>query len=307
MTSPTGAAVRDILRIIRERSCSYHIFIYPCHVQGREAAPEIVEGIRFFNSGLKVDVIVVARGGGSVEDLWAFNEEIVARAIFESSVPVISAVGHEKDYTLADLVADMRCATPTHAGHVLAQREEAQRERLLELKDSICRFMEAMLEGLSRELSSLKKRLELRDPKRRLYDARLRLDELSGRMERAVSNRLVASGRELVSLKHRLLSCSPGGRIDLYRERLFSLRARLKAAYEAVLERKRLELDSLSSSLRALSPRRVLSRGYAICYANGKVVKSHKDVEVGQSVLVELFEGAMECRVKKKMPLLSNC
>ncbi len=307
ITSPEGAAIRDIKRIIRDSGCFIRIVIYPSHVQGKEAVREIVEGIRFFNEEFPVDVIVLTRGGGSVEDLWAFNEEEVARAIFASEVPVISAVGHERDWTIADFVADHRCATPTHAARFLVDRHQGLREALDRWRRYLTSYMENRLSHCVKDLEILKRRLELRDPKRCVAEASIRLDELADRMDRYTRAVIKESRRSLERLKGDLLKNHPALKVADFRRGLLTLKDRMLYAFHNRLSEKKGMLNAFSSKLEALSPRAVLSRGYAICYYNGKVLKDPNRVDVGDMVMVELAEGALECRVKRKRPLFRSC
>jgi exodeoxyribonuclease VII large subunit len=174
VTSPTGAAIRDMLRVIKRRHPKMHILIYPVPVQGTEAAPAIVEALRYFNSEGNVDVIIVGRGGGSLEDLWAFNEEPVVRAIYASAIPIISAVGHETDYTIADFVADLRAPTPSAAAEMVVKSEAAFLENLFMMESSLRRSIRQMLE---------RGRAVLREQMRLLGDPRRRLDQLSQRVD----------------------------------------------------------------------------------------------------------------------------
>jgi len=180
VTSPTGAAIRDILRVIRRRHPRMEIMIYPVPVQGTEAAPAIVEAIGYFNLSGEADVIIVGRGGGSLEDLWAFNEEIVARAIFSSRIPIISAVGHETDYTIADFVADLRAPTPSAAAEMVVESEEHLRESVAALETRLRSAMRMELESRRGALNAAVRLLG--DPKRRLQLHAQRVDELTGRL-----------------------------------------------------------------------------------------------------------------------------
>lgn len=180
VTSPTGAAVRDILRVIRRRHPRMEILIYPVPVQGPEAAPAIVEAIGYFNRTCEADVLIVGRGGGSLEDLWAFNEESVARAVFASRIPVISAVGHETDYTIADFVADLRAPTPSAAAEMVAESEQNLRESIETLER---RLSSALRSGLDRRRAALNSAIRLLgDPARRIQQQVQRIDELARRM-----------------------------------------------------------------------------------------------------------------------------
>jgi exodeoxyribonuclease VII large subunit len=198
VTSPTGAAIRDILRVIKRRHPRIHIMLYPVPVQGPEAAPAIVEAIEYFNREAAVDVMIVGRGGGSLEDLWAFNEEAVARAIFASQVPVISAVGHETDYTISDFVADLRAPTPSAAAEMVVESEESLRDHIDALSTGIFRSLRQKIELLRaalREHSGL-----LEDPRRRLEQYAQRLDELIGRLATGLNYHIRRDRALLVSL-----------------------------------------------------------------------------------------------------------
>ena len=188
ITSPTGAAIRDILRVIRRRHPNVELLIYPVAVQGAAAAPGIVEALRYFNVHKRVDVVIAGRGGGSLEDLWAFNEEAVARAIAASAIPLISAVGHETDYTIADFVADLRAPTPSAAAEMVIQSEERIRDALTSLEARLAR-------GMGRQIELMRSRLRetvrfLVDPRKRLEQVMQRVDELFGRLATAVGHHL---------------------------------------------------------------------------------------------------------------------
>jgi exodeoxyribonuclease VII large subunit len=209
VTSPTGAAIHDMLRVIRRRHPRIHIMLYPVPVQGPEAAPAIAEAIDYFNREAAVDVMIVGRGGGSLEDLWAFNEEAVARAIFASRVPVISAVGHETDYTIADFVADLRAPTPSAAAEMVVESEESFRDRIGSLTTGIFRSMRQKIELLRAALREHAGRLE--DPRRRLEQYAQRLDELLGRLATGLNHHIRRDRALLVSLAAGLDHLNPLG------------------------------------------------------------------------------------------------
>lgn len=198
ITSPTGAAIRDMLRVIRRRHPRLHILLYPVAVQGPSAAPEIVEALAYFNLERNVDVIILGRGGGSLEDLWAFNEEPVARAIYASRIPVISAVGHETDYTISDFVADLRAPTPSAAAEMVVDTEEAFREAIESFEARLARAMKRLLE-MARAGLREKTRL-LIDPKKRLEQYSQRVDELLARMANGLNNLLKRDRARLAAL-----------------------------------------------------------------------------------------------------------
>lgn len=198
ITSPTGAAIRDMLRVIRRRHPRMHILLYPVAVQGPSAAPEIIEALGYFNAQKNVDVIILGRGGGSLEDLWAFNEESVARAIYASKIPVISAVGHETDYTISDFVADLRAPTPSAAAEMVVDTEEGFREAIESLEARLTRALKRQIE-MSRAALREKTRL-LIDPRKRLEQYSQRVDELLSRLANGLNNLLKRDRARLAAL-----------------------------------------------------------------------------------------------------------
>lgn len=207
VTSPTGAAIRDMLRVIKRRHPKLQILIYPVPVQGADAAPALVEAIRYFNAQLPVEVMIIGRGGGSLEDLWAFNEEIVARAIFASRIPIISAVGHETDYTIADFVADLRAPTPSVAAELVVESEERFRERIAVLETSLQRSMRRKLERLQAALRENARALG--DPRRQLEQHAQRVDELMHRIATGLTHHLRRDRALLLSLTASLGHLNP--------------------------------------------------------------------------------------------------
>jgi exodeoxyribonuclease VII large subunit len=207
ITSPTGAAIRDMLRVIKRRHPKMHILIYPVPVQGAEAAPAVVEALQYFNREGNVDVLIAGRGGGSLEDLWAFNEEAVARAIHASQIPVISAVGHETDYTISDFVADLRAPTPSAAAEMVVESEASMRESIRSSESRLIRRMKQMIE-LAR--ASLREKMRiLGDPRRMLEQYAQRIDELTGRLATGLNHHLRRDRALLTSLAAALDHLNP--------------------------------------------------------------------------------------------------
>ena len=276
VTSPSGAALRDILRIIGRRFAGLHIVIAPCRVQGEGAGEEIAQGIADLNRLGDVDVIIAGRGGGSLEDLWAFNEEVVARAIAGSKTPVISAVGHEVDVTIADFVADLRAPTPSAAAELVVREKQA-----------IVDGLDALRVRLDRAV-----RRPLSDLERRVDDARSRLDH-AGR----VAHGRVAHRIELLTA--RLRAASPFNRLAVGRHRLDRVHGRLHGAVAGRVLTARHRLASAVGRLESLSPLAVLGRGYSLTRTpEGTVVRSARDVRPGSRVDVLLGEGVLDCRVE---------
>jgi exodeoxyribonuclease VII large subunit len=297
VTSATGAAIRDIIRVVRERYSNLEIYLYPAKVQGEGAATEIARGIDTFNHEFPVDVLIVGRGGGSWEDLWAFNEEIVVRAIFHSHIPVISAVGHEIDLTLADLVADVRAPTPSAAAEMVAQHKEALEALVATLYQRMEGRVRQMVKLAGERLESRIKRL--RHPTARLADLRLRLDEQAQRLEFAVRQRLRSEGQMFLRLKDNLLYLSPSRRIRETRGLLDHYCHRLELFVAQVLQKKRQSFERSLTRLDGLSPLGILGRGYSITttWPKGEIVLSTRQVRKDDTVNVRLHEGSLRCRV----------
>ena len=297
VTSATGAAIRDIIRVVRERYSNLEIYLYPAKVQGEGAAIEIANGIDAFNNEFPVDVLIVGRGGGSWEDLWAFNEEVVVRAIFRSHIPVISAVGHEIDVTLADLVADMRAPTPSAAAEMVAQHKEALETRVTNLYQRLAGRVRQIVNLAGERLDSRKKRL--RHPSARLADLRLRLDEQAQRLEFAARQRVRAEGQMFLRLQDNLLHLSPGRRISEARGLLDQYWQRLELFVGQILQKKRQSSERSLTQLDGLSPLGILARGYSITTAwpKGAVIRSTRQVREDDPVKVRLHEGSLLCNV----------
>jgi exodeoxyribonuclease VII large subunit len=274
VTSPTGAAIRDMLNVLGRRFKGVDITVVPCKVQGDQAPREIVAAIQLAQRLPDVDVMIVGRGGGSIEDLWAFNDEVVARAISASRVPVISAVGHEVDFTIADFVADLRAPTPSAAAELVVRNAADLAERVSSLGRALRIGLLRKL-NLSRQMTvALSKRLV--DPQRRIQDSVLRCDELrqrlDGAMERAIeTRRMPIAGFEL----------------------------RLKNGIRNLLLRKREGVERNMALLDSLSPLKVLDRGYSMVVSDGEIVTSASTLKVGQSVSVRMCKGSIEAQVTK--------
>jgi exodeoxyribonuclease VII large subunit len=297
VTSATGAAIRDIIRVVRERYSNLEIYLYPAMVQGEGAAAEIARGIDTFNDEFPVDVLIVGRGGGSWEDLWAFNEEVVVRSIFRSHIPVISAVGHEIDVTLADLVADVRAPTPSAAAEMVAQHKEALETLVANLNQRLQGRIRQTVNLAGERLDSKRKRL--RHPAARLADSRLRLDEQLQRLEFAVGQRVRSEGQMFLRLKENLLHLSPSRTISEGRALLGQYWRHLELFVEQSLQKKSQSLERSLTQLDGLSPLGILARGYSITttWPKGQVIRSTRQVKVDDAVKVRLHEGSLRCNV----------
>jgi len=298
VTSPGGAAIRDILQIISRRFADLHIVIAPVRVQGEEAAGEIVRALHDLNSLGDVDVVILARGGGSLEDLWAFNEEAVARAIAQSKIPVISAVGHETDVTIADFVADLRAPTPSGAAELVVEEKEAVAELVVDLYDRLKRSLHQRLVRHRERVEFLARRRVLTDPARPVRDLERRLDELAGRLATGLrAARREARHRALLATNS-LLSLSPLARISSGSALLDQLDGRLHSGIARAAERSRERLRTAVGQLDSLSPLAVLRRGYSLTrLPSGEIVRSGRQVGPGSLLEVLLHEGTLGVRV----------
>lgn len=297
VTSATGAAIRDIIRVVRRRYSNVEMYLYPVRVQGEGAAGEIAGAIDAFNAEFPVDVLVVGRGGGSWEDLWAFNEEAVVQAIFRSRIPVISAVGHEVDITLADLVADVRAPTPSAAAEMVVQNKEALEADVADLRKRLQGRMRQMLNLARERLGSREQRL--RHPAVRLADLRLRIDEDSQRLENVLRRMLSAKRQIFLRIRDQLLHASPGPEVAKARAVLDQCRRDLERSGREQLQGKRQELERNLAQLDALSPLGILARGYSITttWPAGEIVRSAGQVGRDDIVGVRLHQGSLRCRV----------
>jgi exodeoxyribonuclease VII large subunit len=303
VTSPTGAVIRDMLQILRRRFANLHVCVYPARVQGDGAADEISHGIEALNRYLGIDVIVVARGGGSLEDLWAFNEEVVARAIYASEIPVISAVGHEIDYTIADFVADVRAPTPSAAAELVIRNKSELQGELLAGAQRLERAIQHQLETLRARLKACQQRRVLQEPWASLRTMEQRIDELSARLARSIRTRLRLSQETLERGETAITHLSPQTTVSFLRERLTGLEQRLTAVQRGQVRRERDELDRLTATLQALSPLAVLARGYSICrhQRDGRVIREAQGVVPGMHVDITLWQGSLQCTVEAVM------
>ena len=299
VTSATGAALHDMLTVLERRAPDLPVFIYPTQVQGSAATSQIVAAIMLANRRAEVDVLIVGRGGGSLEDLWCFNEEAVARAIAGSAIPVVSAVGHEVDVTISDFAADLRAPTPSAAAELVAPDRSARAQRLVHLKQRLLQAISRRQTAARHGFALLQKRLDHQDPKRRLEQQSQRLDELSGRLQQLLNLRLHQGERRLANLELRLQARSPSTllaagkrRHQLAEERLHSL---MNKRQDLAAHR----LAMLSARLDGVSPLATLGRGYSITRTpSGEVISRAAQVSPGQQLVTTLAEGDLRVRVE---------
>jgi exodeoxyribonuclease VII large subunit len=298
VTALGGAAIHDILTMLRARLPNLRVIIRPVRVQGAGAEQEIADGIREVCSVPDVEVLIVGRGGGSSEDLWAFNDEGVARAIAASRVPVVSAVGHEIDVTIADLVADVRAPTPTAVAELVVPRRLELERRIEELRCALDAAARRRIEARGRQLQSLRARL--RDPRREVRSARARTVDIDLRLRREARRALAGARESLTVLGERLSLASPSRRIGAERARAGEALPRLQAAMRHRCEIARERVARLSASLSSLSPLAVLERGYAVVWKEGadRPLRTASEVSTGDRLRIELARGRLRARVE---------
>ena len=293
ITSPTGAAIRDILTVLRRRFSAVPVIIYPVAVQGDNAKYEIARAIALANEQKQCDVIILGRGGGSLEDLWAFNEERVARAIFASAIPIISAVGHETDVTIADFVADLRAATPSAAAEHATPDQQEWLSRFVYLEARLQQYLQRKLSQKQQALDWLAKRLQQQHPGQKLARNAQRMDELESRLNQAMQTKL-RHNKSLVEAKMaKLWQHNPAVTISNYKQKQDYLSQRLITVTRHKLEWLNQRLLNYSQTLHAVSPLATLSRGYALVIhqPSGQIIRSTEQLKPGDRVETRLAEG----------------
>jgi exodeoxyribonuclease VII large subunit len=299
VTSPTGAAIRDILTTLGRRFPQARVTLVPVLVQGQGAAPSIVRAIELLNRIGEADVLIVGRGGGSLEELWAFNEEIVARAIAASRIPVISAVGHETDFTIADFAADLRAPTPTAAAELAVPHFAELRETLEHLRRRMRGALAAVVESRKTRLARVRRSPVLLYPRRYLLAHAERLDRASERLRERMRRRAEQSRQRLLGARARLAAAHPGGRAEVAAARRREAERRLTAAMRAAVKDGAQRLAMSMRQLDALSPLKVMMRGYSLVYdeRGERLIRSIRDVQPGDMVNVRLADGRLECHI----------
>lgn len=310
VTSPTGAALRDVLHVIQRRNPGLEIILATCRVQGLGAAEEIACAIRLLNEwarssanrGHPLDLILVTRGGGSLEDLWAFNEEVVARAIFESKLPVVSAIGHEIDFTISDFVADARAATPSVAAELITEGIFASREFIAGARGHLCDLVRDRLDLERESFKRLVQQLERAHPRRRIQEQSQRLDDRQSDLVRCIKYGFRRHQALWQTVAARLLRVRPSQLLSRRRQVLEQLQTQLGDKIQDYLRRLKTRLATAEGRLRLLSPQNVLERGYSITSdeATGQVIRSAEAVQVGQRLKTRLKMGEVQSVVVRE-------
>ena len=301
ITSPRAAALRDILRILRRRFPDARVLIYPVRVQGEGAAEDIVKAFQFFASRDAADVLILARGGGSLEDLWPFNEEAVARAIAAATEPVISAVGHETDFTIADFVADVRASTPSAAAEIVVQERDAFDRHLAELQRKLGDSIRYLILERRHRLQVLLGERAFQRPEELIREYRQRVDEQVQRLGELLRDKLGEFRGRFTDARARMAAFDLRVRLEAMRLRTEHRAGEMRLRIERLLTQKRQRFERLMLQLDERSPLRVLERGYSIVYdAAGNVVRAARDVTVGDEVSVRLSRGRLFAEIKRR-------
>lgn len=302
-TSLTGAALQDVLHVIERRQPGLEIVVAPCRVQGLGAEQEIARSIRWLNEWSeqreKLDLILVTRGGGSLEDLWAFNEESLARTIAASKLPIISAVGHEIDFTISDFVSDLRAATPSAAGELITEAAVASRDRVVEAGARMRRKIAGEMQNLRGGIERARRALERRQPARVLRERQQHVDELRESMERCVAAGMRSSRESFRAARERFRRLRLKARMDRERRELDASAAMLQRKSKEAVRQRRARIESFAAQLRLLSPQKTLDRGYSITTdaESGAVLRDPTAVRSGRAIKTRLAKGELRSKV----------
>ncbi|MBV8802109.1 MAG: exodeoxyribonuclease VII large subunit [Gammaproteobacteria bacterium] len=297
VTSPTGAAIRDILHVLKRRFTAVSVIIYPTLVQGELAAANIVDAIRIANQRKECDILIIARGGGSLEDLWPFNEEIVAHAIYQSDIPTITGIGHEIDFTIADFVSDVRAPTPSAAAELSTPNQITLLTFLQQQKDRLIRAMYQTMERLQQHLHWKTRQLDQQHPKKKLMHQMQQLDFYEAAF---VSLQEKLLSRLTIKLNHfqtKLIRLNPLHAIHFFQHRIALLQHKLEVSIAETLKIKQEFLISAAAKLDALSPLATLQRGFSIATTENRVLMHANEIKQGDNVNIRLYEGSLDCLV----------
>jgi len=296
ITSPIGAAVRDMIIAFRRRFPLTELTILPSLVQGQDAAKNILRQLQRADDSGHFDAIVLGRGGGSLEDLWSFNDEALARAVFNAKTPIVSAVGHETDFTITDFVADVRAATPTAAAELLSPDRNQLLRQIEQQEKQLVRRMLRILEQGQQQLDFMTKRI--RHPRERIEQQQTQLDQLKRRLQQSMQRKVSEQQTQTANLVHRLERNSPTRRIVQDRQKLIDIDTRLARALSNTLANKQTAFARVIDKLNLVSPLNTLSRGYAIASKDKQVIRSIDDVEKGDAIKIRVQNGEINCTVK---------
>ncbi|MGL5392558.1 MAG: exodeoxyribonuclease VII large subunit [Shewanella sp.] len=307
ITSPTGAAIRDVLNVLARRDPSIEVIIYPTQVQGSAAEVNICQAITLANQRLEVDVLLLTRGGGSLEDLWCFNSEALAHTIYNSALPIVSAVGHEVDTTISDYVADVRAPTPSAGAELLSQDREAKADSLGAARARLQQAARHYQLKQQQRLGTLEHRLQRHEPKRNLQQFAQRFDEMQLRLSASLSEQLHRLRRRQQLLSNRLEQQSPKHKLTLEASRVQFLASRLQTALHDTLSHSEQRIKYAAHQLETVSPLATLSRGYSITTdAHNQVIDSIENLVIGDSIATRLRHGQVRSTVTHISPALEQ-
>lgn len=301
ITSPTGAAVRDIITTIKRRYPIVETTVIPVLVQGQAAADSIKRAIEYANKLAAFDVLIVGRGGGSIEELWSFNEEIVAQAIFHSEIPIISAVGHETDVTISDYIADLRAPTPTGAAELAVPSQVELMDKIQGFKRSLTKIMTQNITQAETHLNRMKRAYAFRYPEQLVVQKEQELDKLVERVEKGFNQVTADKQRSLRVIEQRLLNQHPRELLEQMKKELKQITKQQRNAMKQIVERKSVTFANMIDKLSLLNPLETMKRGYAIPYAaNGQIIRSIAAVDSNEDISVQLADGLLDCRITEK-------
>ncbi|WP_412972495.1 exodeoxyribonuclease VII large subunit [Glaciecola sp. MF2-115] len=299
VTSPTGAAIHDILNVLKRRNPSIEVIIYPSLVQGDTAAKSVAEQIYIANKRNEVDLLIVGRGGGSLEDLWAFNEEVVAYAISESALPIVSAVGHEVDVTIADYVADMRAPTPSAAAELVSSDKSQLEKHIQQQQHRLAQVFQQHLKRIEYKLHLVESRLSNVHPAVQIRQANQHADNLSMRLSQSMAEKLNRAKNKAENISLRLQHASPSNAIKAKQQQVQQYSRQLQSLQQRQLSDKRYQLQRIADILNSVSPLSTLSRGYSIAFKDDQVVRSVTQVEKGDVIETRVSDGKVFAKVEK--------
>ncbi len=303
VTSPTGAAVKDILSVLKRRNPTLSVIIYPSLVQGEQAKYELVDAINIANQRNECDLLIVGRGGGSLEDLWPFNEELVVKAIFNSTLPIISAVGHEIDTTLSDYVADFRAVTPSAAAEFVAKDINDMHEKIANLRDKISTCAAQMLSNTRMHCQQLTHRLNQTHPEQQLRLYQQRADELTLRLNNTLNSKVQLASAPVKQLHARLLHLNPRTAILNYQQHNQQLKHRASTAMNKLVQYKQAHFVNMIEQLHIVSPLATIARGYSVTRnQSGDIISRAKDVSLGEKITIQISDAVIDAKVSAVKP-----
>jgi exodeoxyribonuclease VII large subunit len=303
ITSPTGAAIRDIITVLQRRAPSIEVIVYPCQVQGDTAALQLSTMLSTAIRRNEVDVLIIGRGGGSLEDLWSFNDEALCRALADCPIPTVSAVGHEIDFALTDFVADIRAATPSAAAEIVSPDQSHIIERISRMRNALYQAQRAQLQQLAPRLTNLSQRLLAAEPKRRLQQQQQRLDELQLRLNNSIARRLINTSQQQQYLAKSMRQLAPTKMLAQQQQLVANLSQRLINGQKLKLRQQKQQLAAVVGKLDTVSPLATLARGYSISFtADNKILTSIEQLAVGDSVTTQLANGSYVANISAIQP-----